>query len=123
MSKASKWYLFYLFYSWQRQKNEIIAKEFDNELDMLVWASKNPHGVGYNTHHVVGSDGLTAIPNDLYERIDVLRRELIEKERTQTEEVKVEQTRAERLEIAAKEHARRQRRKAKQEATCTQPSA
>ena len=120
MSKASKWYLFYLLTSWHRQRQEIMVREFETELDMLVWASKNPINKSVNLHHVISPDGLTKIPNDLYERIDVLKRELVEKETKQEETTKTEDLRAERLEKAAKEWKRKERRKAKEEAACTQ---
>jgi hypothetical protein len=85
MSKKTKWVILWLQNCWQRQRNEIFIKEFDTELDMLVWASKNAIPKGYNLHHTVTPDGVNKLPNDLYERIDALRQELIEKEQKAAE--------------------------------------
>jgi hypothetical protein len=120
MSKATKWYLFYIAYDSWRNRNEIRAREFDTELDMLIFWSKNPRTKSVNMHHVVSPDGLTKVPNDLYERIDVLKRELVEKEKKVEKQEELSE-RDKRVKIAARSYKTRQTRKAKQqEAQCTQ---
>ena len=84
MTKASrKWNLLYLHvtYNYGALEGRIINKEFDNELDLLVWASKNriPKAVGQ--HWVSRPDGVGRLPTELYGRIEQLRKELIEEER------------------------------------------
>ena len=84
MAKTSrKWTLFYTRNSWERRRTEIGMQQFDSELDMLFWIGKNPQVVrsGINLNYIVTPDGtVTQRPNDLYERIDVLRKEQIEAE-------------------------------------------
>lgn len=120
MAKSSKWYLFYIVHEAYRNRDEIRAREFDTELDMLVFWSKNPRTKSTNMQHVVSPDGLTKVPNDLYERIDVLRREQMEKEKQVVEK----EERTERDKRVARAHGAakaRQTRKEKQrqEAQCT----
>ena len=67
MSKASnKWYLLYLraTYNYGALEARIVDKEFDNELDMLVWASKSriPKAVGQ--HFTFGPNGLGRLPTE-----------------------------------------------------------
>jgi hypothetical protein len=120
MSKATKWYLFYVVHDSWRDRDEIRAREFDTELDMLIFWSKNPRTKSVNMHHVVSPDGLTKVPNDLYERIEVLKRELVEKEKKVEKEVELSE-RDKRVKVARANWKARQTRKAKQqEAQCTQ---
>ena len=79
----NKWFLFYLHYTWERQRNEIACKEFDSELDMLVWAADSAIPKGWNLHHIVSPDGLTHMPAELYERIEHLRKKQSAEEQKQ----------------------------------------
>jgi hypothetical protein len=90
---------------------KILSKEFDNELDMLVWASKNQIRKGDGQHFVVSPEGLTRLPVEIYERIEHLKRELIHQEAL-----------AEERALAKKEQKQREfreARKRKQEARMT----
>jgi hypothetical protein len=82
MSKRNKWWILYLrvYARHGIAEAKIIDKEFDSELDMLVWAGKNQIPKGQGWHFVVSPDGLTRLPNDLYERVDVLKREQVHQE-------------------------------------------
>ena len=121
MSKNTKWYLFYILHNAWRDRDEIMAREFDSELDMLIFWSKNPRTKSVNMHHVVSPAGLTKVPNDLYERIDVLKREMVEAE-TKVEKKEELTERDKRLKQAKTAWKRRQTKTQKQEAECTQPS-
>jgi len=83
MSKRNKWWLLYLrhYSRFNTIEAKIIDKEFDSELDLLVWASKNqiPKGIGW--HFVVSPSGLQRLPVELYERIEFLRRQQADEER------------------------------------------
>jgi len=86
----TKWYLFYLRFTYERQRQEIDVKEFNSELDMLLWAGESQIPKGHNLNHIVGPDGLSKMPSELYERIDILRRQQSEEEKeAEKEEVVV----------------------------------
>ena len=112
-ASRNKWYLFYVRVRdmWGVHKSEIMMKEFDTELDLLVWASRSriPKGVGQ--HYMVTPDEVTRMPTELYGRIEQLRKDLINKEAI-----------AEERALAAKEQKQREireARKRKQEARAT----
>jgi len=120
MAKTSqKWTLFYVRNSWERHRAEIGVQQFDSELDMLVYAWKNPLAIkrSVNLNHVLSPDGeLGKVPNDLHERMDVLRKELIEKEQRQAEE---EKARAHGKKVAtAKKEYRQRKAREQEEASC-----
>ena len=107
MSKRNKWWLLFVraYRSFHDGAIEakIIDKEFDSELDMLVWASKNqiPKAIGH--HFTFTPDGLARLPNDLYERIEYLKRDMVHQEALKEERA-----------LAAKEQKLRERREARQ---------
>jgi hypothetical protein len=105
MSKRNKWWLLYLaaYNSYGELAGKIVDKEFDSELDMLVWASTSriPRALGH--HFVVSPDGLTRLPVEIYERIEHLKREQSHREAL-----------AEERAIAKKEQMLRERREARQ---------
>ena len=117
MSKNTKWVILWLQNCWQRQRNEIFVKEFDSELDMLVWASKNAIPKGHRLHHVACPQGMSKLPNDLYERIDALRHELVEKEHEVEKQEELSE-RDKRVKIAERTNKARKTRQERQEAQC-----
>ena len=105
MSKRTKWYILFLkaFFSYGEVSAKIMVKEFDNELDLLVWASKSRIRKGDGQHYIVSPDGLTTLPVEIYERIEHLKRDLIHREAL-----------AEERALAKKEQRERERRVARQ---------
>lgn len=105
MTRASrKWNLFYVRVRnmWGELKPEIVNKEFDNELDLLVWASKSQIPKGVGQHYLVTPSEVTRLPTELYGRIEHLRKELIHQESL-----------AEERALAKKEQKQRERREAR----------
>jgi len=111
----NQWFLFYVRARdmWGVTKMEITAKEFTNELDMLVWASKMRTPKGTKQNYVVGPDGMASLPHDLYERIEVLRKQEAEKEAKLREKEEQRQRRIDNL-----KKAREAKRQKKEEIPC-----
>ena len=107
MSKRNKWWLLFVraYRSFHDGAIEakIIDKEFDSELDMLIWASKNqiPKAIGH--HFVVTPEGVERLPTELYGKIEHLRREQVHHEALKEERA-----------LAKKEQKLRERRQARQ---------
>jgi transposase len=82
MSKKHKWILFYVKVSHIAANvyPEIKYKDFDDELDLLVWASEMHIPKQIGMHWIMYQDEITRLPVDLYERIDYLTKKRAEAE-------------------------------------------
>ena len=106
MAEKHEWYLFYIKVSHigVNLYAEIKYKGFEDEIDLLVWASEMHIPKKLGLHWVVSKDGISRMPVDLYERIEVLK-----KDRVHREALKEERT------IAKKEQMLRERRQARKQ--------
>ena len=82
---------------------EIKYKEFADELDLLVWASEMHIPKQMGMHWIVKGNDITRLPVDLYERIEVLKKDRVHREALKEERA-----------LAAKEQKLRERRQARQ---------
>lgn len=70
--------------------NEIKYKSFDDELDLLVWASEMHIPKKMGLHWILYSEETSRLPVELYERIDYLTKKRAETELKAEEKAAVE---------------------------------